>query len=305
MSSSSPAKKKARAAPRARAPPPPDRQQRFEASRGPRDKSFPDAHDNELRPSKKYDRNPSEVLDLSDDGASWQGQPRPPAFRRGHQFGRRDQGVPVDVDGQPWTPFDPAPADCTHTYRELSERWAQAQSSEFLADLRRRCVWDYAPGDPPPPWWRISRHDDDTYEVLNLCFVDNYRCYQPGLAQDFTEFLVKALKAPENLRGATGAWKRLLAVDHRLRELARLDKPARGRTCPICDIPFAQLGARDIHFDHKALTRIARGDMCRPCNLGVVAHWDSFGPSHAEASLEDVTLAAGIRGVCLVMPLRS
>ena len=117
--------------------------------------------------------------------------------------------------------------------------------------------------------------------------------------------LVKALKAPEKLQGGTGAWKRLLAVDDRLRELARLDKPARSEKCPICDIPFAQLRACEIHFDHKALTRIPRGDTCSQCNLGVVSHWDAFGPSHAEASLEDVALAAGIRGVCLVMPLRS
>ena len=73
---------------------------------------------------------------------------------------------------------------------------------------------------------------------------------------------------------------------------------------PACGVKFSTLKKKDIHFHHKALTVTGLGYFCKPCNTGVATNWDKFGPVHAEAALERVAVASGMKGVCIVLPLK-
>ena len=73
---------------------------------------------------------------------------------------------------------------------------------------------------------------------------------------------------------------------------------------PACGVPFAELKKKDVHFHHKALTVTGLGYFCAPCNQGVATVWDRFGPVHAEAALERVAVASGMKGVCIVLPTK-
>ena len=80
-----------------------------------RDNSWPDAHPNELLKDARYDRNQDEDLTLPDEGASFQGKPPPPPFRRGHQI----RNFPKSSDG--WSPemYLEKPPDCEKSFKEL------------------------------------------------------------------------------------------------------------------------------------------------------------------------------------------
>ena len=260
--------------------------------------NWPDAHENELpKGSKNYDRNTGEDLTLSDEGASFQGQPVPPPFRRGHQI----RNLPVSSDG--WSPvmYFEKPADCEKSFEELCETWADEQDPDDLEAWEKDCVWGWCPGKKKPPWWRIRFHEDDTYTVLCLCFVYNFRCYQPGLGQDFTEFLREALKGDN-------AAKALRAVDDKLRPIAEDDwlkthqKPTK---CPWprCGKPFAQLAPDQVHFDHQALTRHGRNYYCKPCNNEGQALYDSKGPKRAGEIIVAAALHTSFKGCCITVPL--
>ena len=174
------------------------------------------------------------------------------------------------------------------------------QDPADLEKWKNDCVWGWCPDMEPPPWWRIRLHDDDTYTVLCLCFVFNLRCYQPGLDQDFTEFLREALKGDN-------AAKALKAVDEKLRPIAETDwlkthqKPTK---CPWprCGIPFAQLPSDQIHFDHQALTRHGRNYYCKPCNTEGQALYDAMGPKRAGEIIMAAGMHAAFKGSCITVP---
>ena len=260
--------------------------------------TWPDAHPNECpKDYRGYDRNEREDLTLSDEGASYQGKPVPPPFRRGYQ----NRNLPKSSDG--WSPEDwmQKPPDCTKSFKELCKTWADEQDPADLEKWKKDCVWGWCPDMEPPPWWRIRLHDDDTYTVLCLCFVLNFRCYQPGLGQDFKEFLREALKDGP-------AAKALNKVNEKLRPLAKDDwlkthkKPTK---CPWpnCGIPFAQLPSDQIHFDHQALTRHGRNYYCKPCNTEGQALYDAKGPKKAGEIIEAAVLHTSFKGCCITMPL--
>ena len=261
-------------------------------------KTWPDAHRNELpKGSNGYDRNEREDLTLPDEGASYEGKPKPPPFRRGYQ----NRKLPMSSDG--WSPEDwmQKPPDCTKSVKELCATWASEQDPADLEKWKNDCVWGWCPGMEPPPWWRIRLHDDDTYTVLCLCFVLNFRCYQPGIGQDFDEFLRDALKRDN-------AAKALGAVNDKLRPIAEDDwlkthqKPTK---CPWpnCGIPFAQLASDQVHFDHQALTRHGRNYYCKPCNTEGQALFDAKGPKRAAEIIMATGIHTAFKGCFITMPL--
>ena len=193
------------------------------------------------------------------------------------------------------------PPDCEKSFEQLCTTWADEQDAGDLKKWESACVWGWRPGKKKPPWWRIRFHEDDTYTVLCLCFVFNFRCYQPGLGQDFTEFLREALKGDN-------AAKALRAVDEKLRPIAETDwlkthqKPTK---CPWprCGIPFAQLPSDQCHFDHQALTRHGRNYYCKPCNTEGQALYDSKGPKKAGEIIEAAVLHTAFKGAFITVPL--
>ena len=262
-----------------------------------KDNSWPDAHPNELRKGPNYDRNTDEDLTLSDEGASYQGKPVPPPFRRGLTI----RNLPMSSDG--WSPENwmQKPPDCEKSFEELCETWADEQDAGDLKKWESDCVWGWRPGKKKPPWWRIRFHEDDTYTVLCLCFVYNFRCYQPALGQDFTEFLREALKNDKAARA-------LNSVNEKLRAIAEDDWLAKHRKptkCPWpdCGIPFAQLPSDQIHFDHQALTRHGRNYYCKPCNNEGQALYDAMGPKRAGEIIEAAVLHTSFKGCFITMPL--
>ena len=258
---------------------------------------WPDAHRNELPKGSNYDRNPDEDRTLSDEGASFQGQPVPPPFRRGHQI----RNLPESSDG--WSPENwmQKPRDCEKSFEQLCTTWADEQDPDDLEKWERDCVWGWRPGKKKPPWWRIRFHEDDTYTVLCLCFVLNFRCYQPALGQDFGEYLREALKNDSAARALNSVNKKLKEIAEPL-WLKTHQKPTK---CPWpdCGIPFAQLASDQIHFDHQALTRHGRNYYCKPCNTEAQALYDAMGPKRAG----EIILAAGVhaafKGCCITVPL--
>ena len=73
---------------------------------------------------------------------------------------------------------------------------------------------------------------------------------------------------------------------------------------PACGINFAELGKKDVHFHHKALTVTGLGFFCRPCNVGVAGAYDRMGPVAAKAALKRAAVASTMKGVCIVLPLK-
>ena len=279
--------------------PPPKQRKRSSPKKKKRkqQETWPDAHSNELRKGPNYDRNTDEDLTLSDEGASFQGQPVPPPFRRGHQI----RNLPMSSDG--WSPENwmQKPPDCEKSFEELCETWADEQDAGDLKKWESDCVWGWRPGKKKPPWWRIRFHEDDTYTVLCLCFIFNFRCYQPGLGQDFDEFLRNALKRDN-------AAKALKAVNDKLRPIAERDWRAKHKKptkCPWpdCGIPFAQLAPDQIHFDHQALTRHGRNYYCKPCNTEGQALYDAMGPKRAGEIIEAAALHTAFKGAFITVPL--
>lgn len=278
--------------------PEPDRVKRSrEKKRTSRETTWPDAHPNELRESPRYARNEDENLDLPDEGASYQGKPKVRPFRRGLQI----RGLPPSSDG--WSPeqYLEKPADCGKSFKAFCETWASEQDAGPLVEWQADCVWGWCPGGAPPDWWRIKLHPDDTYMVLCLCFVYNFRCYQPGLGQDFDEFLRVALKRDS-------AADALKAVSDKLRTLCEKDwnkKNDRPEECawPDCGKPLAQLESHEIHFCHQALTRFGLGYYCRPCNIVGQALFDAWGPKKAGEIIEKAVLHTSFKGVFITMPL--
>ena len=260
--------------------------------------TWPDAHPNEWpKGHRGYDRNPDEDLTLSDEGASYQGKPVPPPFR----WGRQIRNLPKSSDG--WSPemWLEKPANCEKSFKALCATWADEQDPGDLEKWKKLCVWDWCPDMEPPPWWRIRDHEDDTYMVLCLCFVLNFRCYQPGLGQDFGEFLRDALK------GDTAA-KALNAVNNKLRPIAEddwLKKHQKPTKCPWpnCGIPFAQLPSDQVHFDHQALTRHGRNYYCKPCNTEALTLYDAKGPKRAGEIIKAAVLHTSFKGCCITVPL--
>ena len=258
---------------------------------------WPDAHQNELPKGSNYDRNADEDLTLSDEGASFQGKPVPPPFRRGRQIRK----LPMSSDG--WSPemYFEKPPDCEKSFEQLCTTWADEQDAGDLEKLENDCVWGWRPGKKKPPWWRIRFHEDDTYTVLCLCFVFNFRCYQPGLGQDFDEYLREALKRDT-------AAKALNAVNVKLKELAEplwLKTHQKPTKCPWpnCGIPFAQLASDQVHFDHQALTRHGRNYYCKPCNTEGQALFDAKGPKRAGEIIEAAVLHTSFKGCFITVPL--
>ena len=259
--------------------------------------TWPDAHPNEFPKSARYDRNTGEDLTLSDEGASYEGKPVPPPFRRGPMIRK----LPESSDG--WSPemYFEKPADCEKSFKELCKTWADEQDPADLENWKKLCVWGWCPDMEVPPWWRIRFHEDDTYTVPCLCFVLNFRCYQPGLGQDFIEFLREALKNDSAARA-------LNSVNKKLKELAKPlwnathQKPTK---CPWpnCGIPFAQLPSDQIHFDHQALTRHGRNYYCKPCNIQGQALYDAMGPKRAGEIIEAAALHTAFKGAFITVPL--
>ena len=282
---------KRRDPPKKRKPPPPKKQQKKKRE------AWPDAHRNEFAKGPKYDRNTGEDLTLSDEGASYEGQPVPPPFRRGHQI----RNLPESSDG--WSPENwmQKPPDCEKSFEQLCTTWADEQDAGDLEKWENDCVWGWCPGKKKPPWWRIRFHEDDTYTVLCLCFVLNFRCYQPGLGQDFDEYLRLALKNDSTARA-------LNSVNVKLRAIAEDDwlaKHKKPTKCPWpdCGIPFAQLPSGQVHFDHQALTRHGRNYYCKPCNTEGQALYDAKGPKKAGEIIEAAVLHTSFKGCCITMPL--
>ena len=260
--------------------------------------TWPDAHPNEWpKGYRGYDRNLREDLNLPDEGAPYEGKPKPPPFR----WGRQIRNLPKSSDG--WSPemWLEKPANCMKSFKALCATWADEQDPADLEKWKKDCVWDWCPDMEPPPWWRIRFHEDDTYTVLCLCFVFNFRCYQPALGQDFDEFLRVALKRDT-------AAKALDKVNKKLKELAEPlwnathQKPTK---CPWpnCGIPFAQLASDQIHFDHQALTRHGRNYYCKPCNNEGQALYDAMGPKRAGEIIEAAVLHTSFKGCFITMPL--
>lgn len=108
------------------------------------------------------------------------------------------------------------------TRRELCKKYAEAIGPEKLAELLEKCVWDWGPGDDPPPWWRYPIDDDDTWALLELGLTGNYRPYQPGEGVSFYRFIEGVLlqydkKVPYEEFETT----KLVALDNELRKKAR------------------------------------------------------------------------------------
>ena len=73
---------------------------------------------------------------------------------------------------------------------------------------------------------------------------------------------------------------------------------------PACGINFAELGAKGVHFHHKALTVTGVGYFCAPCNQGIAGAYDRVGPVTARKSLKRAAAASTMKGVCIVLPLK-
>ena len=277
--------------------PPKKRKQLPKKKKKDKRKNWADALQNELPKGSDYDRNPDEDLTLSDEGASFEGKPKPPPFRRGRQIRR----LPMSSDG--WSPemYFEKPPDCEKSFEQLCETWADEQDEGDLEKWESDCVWGWRPGKKKPPWWRIRFHEDDTYTVLCLCFVLNFRCYQPGLGQDLKEFLRDALKDGS-------AAKALKAVNDKLRPIAEddwLKKHKKPTSCPWpdCGIPFAQPASNEVHFDHQALTRHGRNYYCMKCNTEGQALYDAKGPKRAGEIIMAAGMHAAFKGSCITVPL--
>ena len=145
------------------------------------------AHPNELALGPRYDRCSDEKHNLDPARTPFASKPKPPRALCGHEF----KGVKLSKDG--WAPGENKPRKCKLTYKELAENWAAEHTPAELKQFKKDCVWNWRPGMPPPDWWRLDIDDDATYRVLCLCWVLNFRCYQPVMGLDFDEFCKKAL----------------------------------------------------------------------------------------------------------------
>ena len=190
-----------------------------------------DAHPNELslKNPAKYDRCDRERFDLSTKGTSFAHlTTKPPGFRRGRQI----TDLPVSKDG--WAPHHlKKPQGFSGTWKQLCENWAR-EFPHLLPKCEADCVWGddgkgWTPAKPPPSWWRLGYHEDDTFQVLCFCFSRNFRCYQPVLGLDFTEFCEHALKGSSVAKG-------LMAIDRALKKIGQTDFDAKHKKKPTqCD----------------------------------------------------------------------
>ena len=189
----------------------------------------PPAHANELKIQRgTYDRCDRERFDLSTKGTSFEHlTTKPPGFRRGRQI----TYLPVSKDG--WAPDHlKKPEGFPGTWKQLCENWAR-EFPHLLPKCEAGCVWGekgkgWTPAKRQPSWWRLDYHEDDTYRVLCFCFSRNFRCYQPVLGVDFSEFCTHALKGD-----ATA--KKLMAINEDLKKIGQPDWDAKHKKPAKCD----------------------------------------------------------------------
>ena len=187
------------------------------------------AHPNERALSRHYDRCKRERFDLSTKGTTFAHLTTvPPGFRRGFQI----TDLPESKDG--WAPHHlKKPEGFTGTWKELCENWAR-EFPHLLPQCEADCVWGedgkgWTPAKPPPSWWRLGYHEDDTYRMLCYCFSRNFRCYQPLLGLDFTEFCEHALKGDNTA-------KALVSINNALKKIGQADFDAKHKEKPAkCD----------------------------------------------------------------------
>ena len=187
------------------------------------------AHPNELKLCQKYDRCDRERFDLSTKGTTFAHlKTKPPPFVRGRQI----TDLPESKDG--WAPHHlKKPEGFTGTWKELCENWAR-EFPHLLPKCEADCIWGddgkgWTPAKPPPSWWRLGYHEDDTYRLLCYCFSRNFRCYQPVLGVDFSEFCEHALKGDHTA-------KKLMAINKELKKIGQTDFDAKHKEKPAkCD----------------------------------------------------------------------
>ena len=204
--------------------------------KSPKQPSDADAHSNELslKNPAKYDRCPRERFNLSTAGTSFAHlTTKPPGFRRGRQI----TDLPESKDG--WAPHHlKKPEGFTGTWKELCENWAR-EFPHLLPKCEADCVWGddgkgWTPAKPPPSWWRLGYHEDDTYRLLCYCFSRNFRCYQPLLGLDFTEFCKHALKDDKTAKGLVTINKELKTIGQEDFDAKHKEKPAKcDDRCPL------------------------------------------------------------------------
>ena len=199
--------------------------------KSPKQPSDADAHPNELslKNHYKYDRCDRERFDLSTKGTSFEHlKTKPPQFVRGYQI----TDLPVSKDG--WAPHHlKKPQGFSGTWKQLCENWAR-EFPHLLPQCEADCVWGedgkgWTPAKPPPSWWRLGYHEDDTYRLLCYCFSRNFRCYQPLLGVDLSEFCTHALKGDNTA-------KKLMAINEDLKKLGQAEFDAKHKEKPTeCD----------------------------------------------------------------------
>ena len=185
-------------------------------------------HENELPKTSRYRRCDRERFDLSTKGTTFAHLTTPPPpFVRGYQI----TNLPVSKDG--WAPHHlKKPKGFTGTWKELCENWAR-EFPHLLPKCEADCVWGedgkgWTPAKPPPSWWRLGYHEDDTFQVLCFCFSRNFRCYQPVLGLDFTEFCEHALKGSSVVKG-------LRKINEDLKKIGKKDWDAKHKKPTECD----------------------------------------------------------------------
>lgn len=191
-------------------------------------------HENELPNSTKYRRCDRERFDLSTEGTSFADlTTKPPQFVRGFQITsinapKGSRILPLSSDK--WAPDHlKKPTGYTGTWKQLCTTWASEMQPALLKKCEDQCVWGWRPGKPQPSWWRLDYHEDDTYRVLCFCFSRNFRCYQPLLGVDFSEFCEHALKGDNTA-------KALMAINRALKEIGQTDFDAKHKEKPTeCD----------------------------------------------------------------------
>ena len=199
-----------------------------ESTKQPSDADAP-AHPNELILNSHYRRCDRERFDISTEGTSFANlTTKPQRFVRGYQI----TNLPVSKDG--WAPHHlKKPQGFSGTWKQLCENWAR-EFPHLLPKCEADCVWGedgkgWTPAKPPPSWWRLGYHEDDTFQVLCFCFSRNFRCYQPLLGVDFEEFCKHALK------GDLVAQK-LAAINKALKKLGQAEFDAKHKKKPTkCD----------------------------------------------------------------------
>ncbi|KAH8095784.1 hypothetical protein JL720_3110 [Aureococcus anophagefferens] len=186
------------------------------------------------------------------------------------------------VSSVQWKPGDDKPVGASVSFKILNNLWAAAavaaKGAAYVAGLRALSVFSWAPGDAMPGYWRLASHDDDTFSLLNLAFIDNYVMWQPGWGVAFPQY-IKHMFSKQH-RYLHGRATRLIAFDNKMRDLAQenydLYKEAhptfRDDTCFVaaCSSPATDL-------DHNKLTRRWNGMACRECNSAVFPDHDAFG----------------------------